>query len=127
MKHEKPDSLLHRMGDLFARNFGLKLLSLALAILIYEVLKPEAKPYAQPLFQPQPSRVDPPGGHQTAAPERPKADRSAPRPQTAAAPSPTAAQPPAENKAGAVTKPADDKTNNTTTRTNSKSNGKSRK
>lgn len=44
MKHVKSDSALHRFGELFTRNFGLKLLSLALAILIYEVLKPRTEP-----------------------------------------------------------------------------------
>lgn len=42
MKRNQGEGLLVRLSGLITRNFGLKLLSLALAIVIYEVLKPKA-------------------------------------------------------------------------------------
>ena len=42
MKRKPGEGLLRRLCGLVTRNFGLKLLSLALAIVIYEILKPKA-------------------------------------------------------------------------------------
>ena len=55
MRKEKETGLFRRIGAAFTRNFGLKLLSLALAVLIYVVLRPEAHPRAQSSVLPVPS------------------------------------------------------------------------
>ncbi len=47
MKHEKQTGALHHLRGMFARNFGLKLLSLTLAVLIYISLKPDDPRSAQ--------------------------------------------------------------------------------
>lgn len=53
MKHEQEShGIFRRIGAAFTRNFGLKILSLALAILIYEVLKPESQFHVQPADTP---------------------------------------------------------------------------
>ena len=113
MKHEKSESAFGRVKGLFARNFGLKFLSLALAILIYEALKPDSPNAEQPPMTVLMPRI-----------ETPAAEKAKPAPE----PPP----PPAAEKERTETKPAD--TNgrtNVTTRTNSststKNNGKPRK
>lgn len=40
MTHDRKEGALSRLTGLFTRNWGLKLLALALAILIYHTLKP---------------------------------------------------------------------------------------
>lgn len=79
MKHEKTESALRRLGSVFTRNFGLKILSLALAVLIYEVLKPEAGPTGHPQIQtlmavsePSADRTDPPAAEKEKESEKEK-------------------------------------------------------
>lgn len=71
MRKEKETGLFRRIGASFTRNFGLKLLSLALAILIYVVLRPEANPRAQTSVLPMPAVLPGPAAAEPEArPER---------------------------------------------------------
>lgn len=70
MKKRLNESKLHLLREMFTRNFGLKVLSLVLAVLLYEVLKPEAvsdgarrftaAPAAAHPIEPAPSPAAPP-------------------------------------------------------------------
>ena len=80
MRKEKETGLFRRIGAAFTRNFGLKLLSLALAVLIYVVLRPEAHPHAQSSVLPVPSVLPGP-----AAAPKPEAAQTGERPPAAPA------------------------------------------
>lgn len=104
MRKEKETGLFRRIGAAFTRNFGLKLLSLALAVLIYVVLRPEAHPRAQssvlpvPSVLPGPAAAPKPEAAQTgerlpAAPARQEGrPEETPKPPARKTPSPNQAQ-----------------------------------
>ena len=98
MRKEKETGLFRRIGAAFTRNFGLKLLSLALAVLIYVVLRPEAHPHAQSSVLPGPAAALEPEAAQTgerppAAPARQEArPEETPKPPARKTQSPNQAQ-----------------------------------